>query len=127
HRLGGDADQPGSGRPVREPSVGLAPRPARRSRRRTWLWGSLSLGALAAGLLVAVTLWPQPHGANVAPGDAEPTDNTVAILLQAPGAVWEKSDLPTRVGAPLHPGWLHLKSGLAQVEFYRGAPVFRKG
>lgn len=122
HRLGDDAADV---RPARPAPVAVAERP-RRSRRG--LWGMLGLCGLAAGLLMALTIWQQrPNVTDLSAADAEPTDNTVAVLLQAPGATWEKSDLPTRVGAPLHPGWLHLKSGLAQVEFYSGATVFLKG
>jgi hypothetical protein len=126
HRAG---DEAADVTPAQPAPVATADRPTRSARRsRRGLWGTFGLCALAAGLLIAITTWQQrPNVVNVSPADAEPTDNTVAVLLQAPGAVWEKSDLPTRVGAPLHPGWLHLKSGLAQVEFYSGATVFLKG
>jgi hypothetical protein len=88
----------------------------------------VSLSALAAGLLLALALWPRPHG-----GDkpqvkgAEPTDDTVALLLRAPGAEWEDTGLPTRTGAMLPPGRLLLKSGLAHIEFYSGATVILEG
>ena len=54
-------------------------------------------------------------------------DNTVAVLLGAPGAEWENTGLPTRAGTPLPPGPLRLKSGLAQIEFYSGATVIVQG
>jgi hypothetical protein len=84
--------------------------------------------ALAAGLLLAVIGLPW-WGGSRGPGDpmGEPTDDSVAVLLQAPGAVWENTDAPPRVGAPLRPGWLHLKSGAAQIEFYSGATVILQG
>jgi hypothetical protein len=114
----------------RQRTIPLAdsPSPASRSHRRMRfiLWGSL---VMAAGLLLALALsWPRPaedsRGSNY---PEEPFDNSVAVLLNAHAAVWEESDLPTRVGAPLPRGWLHLKSGIAQIEFYSGAMVILKG
>src|SRR5262249_54978204 len=58
---------------------------------------------------------------------AEPTDNTVAVLLQAPGAEWEGTGPAMRAGTPLPPGRLRLKSGLAHFEFYSGATVILEG
>src|SRR5262249_33444665 len=43
------------------------------------------------------------------------------------GAEWEETDRPTRPGAPLLPGRLKLKSGLAYVQFYSGATVILEG
>ena len=57
----------------------------------------------------------------------EPTDDSVAVLLQAPGAVWDTTDVPPRVGAPLRPGRIHLKAGTAHIEFYSGATVILQG
>jgi ferric-dicitrate binding protein FerR (iron transport regulator) len=83
---------------------------------------------LAAGLLLVVALWPKPRGGSM-PDEpaAEPTDNTVAVLLQAPGAVWEEGGPAPRAGAPLPPGRLRLRSGLAHIEFYSGATVILEG
>src|SRR5262245_53725951 len=65
----------------------------------------VSLAALAAGLLLVwayAAYWQRsPVGPNVTDPATEPTHQTVAVLLQAPEAEWEESDLPTRVGAPL--------------------------
>lgn len=89
----------------------------------------LAVSAVAAALLVAFALWPkpkdvpEPHNLAV----AEASDDTVAVLLQATEAVWDDTDLPTRVGAPLRPGWLRLKAGFAQIEFYKGAMVILQG
>src|SRR5205085_6062766 len=100
--------------------------PAGRPRRwRRALVGAVA--ALAAALLAAVALWPRPPAVAPRPGPApEPTDDTVAVLLQAPGAVWEGAD-PPRAGAPLAAGWLRLKSGAAHIEFYSGATVILQG
>jgi hypothetical protein len=111
---------------------GLAPPPPRtsappaRSRPRLF-WGMLGL---AAGVLLALAwaLWPRP-AAGPAPPEPEPeaSDDTVAVLLQSPGARWEGAGPPARAGAPLAPGWLHLKSGFAHIEFYSGATVILEG
>jgi hypothetical protein len=91
---------------------------------------ALAASALAAGVLLVPGLWPRPEaGRPPVSGNppAEPSDNTVAVLLRAPGAQWEDTGLPTRVGAPLPPGHLRLKSGLAHIEFYNGATVILEG
>jgi hypothetical protein len=106
-------------------------RPVRKSGRFA-VWGgrrarfvlTAALG-LAAGLLIALFLPGQRWGSGYGPGEvrAEPTDNTVAVLLQAPGAEWEETGLPLRAGAPLPPVRLLLKAGFAHLEFYSGATV----
>ncbi len=103
------------------------PAPARRSRR--WWFAAAGAAALAAGVLLAVALWPR---ATPAPqpdyaAAAEPTDDSVAVLLQTSGAVWGESGVPTRPGAPLPPGRLRLKAGVAHIEFYCGATVILEG
>ena len=92
----------------------------------------VSVAALAAAIVLAVELLPNPPdrlpGRPMPPGPPqEATDNTVAVLLQAHKAVWERDSLPARPGAPLPPGWLRLKSGLAHIEFYSGATVILEG
>jgi hypothetical protein len=96
--------------------------------RRFLLWGGLA--GLTAALLVALTLgWrrgaPEPSGGPAAA--AEPVDTGVAVLLQATGAEWEPTGLPTQLGSVLPPGRLRLKSGFAQIEFYSGATVILEG
>jgi hypothetical protein len=105
---------------------GAAPKaPPGRRRARRLLWGGLGLAGLAAGLLLA--LWPRPPAGPPPEAHPEASDNTVAVLLHAHGAEWEDTGLPTRPGAPLPPGWLRLKSGFAQLEFYSGAIVILEG
>jgi hypothetical protein len=93
-------------------------------RTRRLVWAALGLASLAAGLFLALALWPRPPVISH-PKDllAEPTDQTVAVLSQAPGAEWEETGLPTRVGALLSVGRLRLRSGFAQIQFYSGATV----
>jgi hypothetical protein len=99
-------------------------------RLRRWLPGRLPvvLAGLAAALLLVLALWLRPRRP-AAPDDrpGEPTDSSVAVLLLAPGAEWEDTGLPTWTGAPLPPGRLRLRSGLAHIEFYSGATVILEG
>jgi hypothetical protein len=105
-------------------SAGVAVPAAGRRRLR---WAILGLSSLAAGLLVALALGRPPREGPEPEPAAEASDNTVAVLLRASGAEWEDTGLPTRVGAPLPPGWLRLKSGVAHLEFYSGATVILEG
>ncbi len=55
------------------------------------------------------------------------TSKAVAMLARVVDAQWNQgADVP-RLGAPLEPGWLRLKSGLAQIVFYSGARVVIEG
>jgi hypothetical protein len=89
----------------------------------------VSLSALAAGILLVLALWHRPRTVPSTPSSQVPeaTDETVAVLLQAPGAEWDENGLAPRAGAPLLPGWLRLKSGFAHLEFYSGATVILEG
>jgi hypothetical protein len=108
--------------------AGSATLPLRAARWPRLLVGSsLALSGLAAGLLLALTLWQRPSLPVVPEANAEPLDHTIALLLQAPGAKWGESNLPTRAGAPLLPGRLVLKSGFAHIQFYSGATVILQG
>ncbi|HVK16182.1 MAG TPA: hypothetical protein VM533_04480, partial [Fimbriiglobus sp.] len=93
--------------------------------RRPWRRWNLAIGALAAGVLTVVLLWPRSQAPS--PGGAlaqdERTDDTVALLMHTSGAVWGESTLPTRPGAPLAPGRLRLEAGVVRLEFYCGATV----
>ncbi len=103
-----------------------APGPARRRvSRRT----ALVLAALAASVVAVIAFVYRPRSSprGMPDGNAEPTDETVAVLLQTYNAQWEDSGSPTRPGSPLPPGQLVLKSGYAQIEFYNGATVILEG
>jgi ferric-dicitrate binding protein FerR (iron transport regulator) len=103
--------------------------PARRkavSNLRVWLGLAV---AVAACVILAIGIWTlRPAVKNVPKEVAavEPEDSSVALLIEAPGAVWESSE-PPRVGVPLSPGRLQLKSGYAQIQFYSGATVILEG
>jgi hypothetical protein len=125
-RLG--AAQPEAERGAQAPKsvVGLSA-PAGR-RRRFLLWGTFGVAGLAAGLLLVLAQGHRPTvDATSSNPAAEATDETVAVLLQAPGAEWDEVGQPPRIGSPLLPGWLRLKSGFAHVEFYNGATVILQG
>lgn len=96
--------------------------------RRAFVWGSAALG-LAAAALLAFLVWAPPGTKLAAPKRSQPEriDDTVAVLVRAPGAVWGDTELPTRAGAPLPAGWLRLDSGVAHLEFYSGATVIVEG
>ncbi len=102
----------------------LGQRPARGRPRLVWL--GLGLSGLAAGLLVALALWLRP-GREAVAELPEGVDDTVAVLLRAPDAVWEGEGRRPRPGDPLHPGRLRLRSGAAHIEFYSGATVILQG
>jgi ferric-dicitrate binding protein FerR (iron transport regulator) len=109
----------------------VATAPVRRRHRlqRRVVWGALALSGVAAAVLLFLTLlWRHSApGERFADQTPEAVDHTVAVLLQAPGAEWENTGMPARKGAPLPPGWLRLKSGFAQIEFYSGATVILQG
>jgi hypothetical protein len=110
------------------PPAAQAPAPSvvRWSRSTLALAG---LAALAAGVLLVLTLVQRrpPEDGGSRPPAQEAVDNTVAVLLRAHKAEWEKTGMPTQVGAALPPGRLRLKSGLAHIQFYSGATVILEG
>jgi hypothetical protein len=108
-----------------EPALAPLKRPRRRAR--FLLWGAIGLSGLAAGLLLGLTVRGPAEPGLVSAAPAEPTDDTVAVLLQTNRAVWEETGLPTRPGAPLPAGRLVLKSGHAHIEFYSGVTVILEG
>jgi len=55
------------------------------------------------------------------------TSKAVAMLDRVVDAQWDQRGEAPRLGAPLEPGWLRLKSGLAQIVFYSGARVVIEG
>jgi ferric-dicitrate binding protein FerR (iron transport regulator) len=124
-RIGGEAGM-SLARMQPEP-VGAEPSRPLWRRRRLLLWTAVGLSAAAAALLLVVGLGQRPESSPSGGPQEERVDDTVAMLLQASGAVWEKTDLPTRVGVPLRPGRLRLKAGFALLEFYSGATVILEG
>ncbi len=100
----------------------LAIQAPRRARNRRLTWAV----ALAAGFALLAAGW---WGIRVW-GPAErkgTTSKAVAMLNRAVDARWNQRGEIPRLGSPLDPGWLRLKSGLAQVVFYSGARVVIEG
>ncbi|HKX63064.1 MAG TPA: LamG-like jellyroll fold domain-containing protein [Verrucomicrobiae bacterium] len=91
-------------------------------RRRRLSWAL----ALAACVALLATGWWGLHGWRQGERRGA-TSTAVAMLNRVVDAEWESRQAAPRLGAPLEPGWLRLKSGLAQVVFYSGARVVIEG
>ena len=104
---------PQSVRPLQSP---------RRVRGRRLSWAL----ALAAGVALLATGWWGLHGWRQGERRGA-TSKAVAMLNRVVDAEWAQGQATPRLGAPLEPGWLRLKSGLAQVVFYSGARVVIEG
>ncbi len=82
--------------------------------------------ALAACLALAVTgVWVLWFRNSVTSNEA--TSTAVAMLTRVVDARWDAGAEAPRVGGALKPGWLRLRSGLAQVVFYSGARIVIEG
>jgi hypothetical protein len=98
----------------------LQPQQSARARRTKWVLG---LAACAALLLIGWWALRFSH-----PGERQgTTSKAVAMLNRVVDAQWNESTDAPRLGAPLEPGTLRLKSGLAQIVFYSGARVAIEG
>src|SRR6185436_9836276 len=97
-------------------------RPPRRAtdRKRTWV-----LALAACVTLLAVGWWGLRVSRQNEPKGT--TSKAVAMLNRVVDAQWNQRDEAPRLGAPLEPGWLRLRSGLAQIVFYSGARVVMEG
>jgi hypothetical protein len=95
-------------------------RAARRPRRMTW---AIALAACVA--LLATGWWVAQ--VSLSSGRKGVTSKAVAMLDRMVDAEWNQGDVSPRLGAPLEPGWLRLKSGLVQIVFYSGARVVIEG
>lgn len=95
-------------------------------------------GTLAAGIaigLVTWAVWPgqerglrrgRPVGPNVA-ARGEATTSSVAVLARGVNMEWEENGVSPAVNAPLQPGVLRLRSGVAEIEFFQGARLCVEG
>ena len=105
--------------------------------RRPWdaipVWGWASLATAAAFALV---LWMLPSRRAEGPAgrasgtettEAEPRTRGVATVARLAGVQWSDSSLSPVAGSVLAPGWLKLKAGLVQLEFFSGASVIVEG
>jgi hypothetical protein len=91
-----------------------------RTRPTKWVF------ALAACVALLATGWFALRWSH--PNDRKGvTSKAVAMLNRVVDAQWNGSNEAPRLGAPLEPGWLRLKSGLMQIVFYSGARVAIEG
>jgi len=88
--------------------------------RKAWLT-TLALAASLALLAIGIArIWQRPNAPQTGV-----TSTAVAMLARSVDADWAHA--PVREGSALEPGWLRLKSGLAQIIFYSGARVVIEG
>jgi len=115
-----EASSPGRGAIL--PQNGPSFESRRRARKQKLSW-VVALAACAA-LLVAGWWGLRLSRPNERKGT---TSQAVAMLNRAVDAEWNQREKTIRLGAPLEPGWLRLKSGLAQIVFYSGARIVIEG
>lgn len=89
-------------------------------RKQNWVF------ALAACFALLAAGWWGWRASHPSEGKGT-TSKAVAMLNRVVDAQWNRHDETPRSGAPLEPGWLRLKSGLAQIVFYSGARVVIEG
>ena len=88
-----------------------------------WLNAGWSVAAVAV-LVAVVGIWLARQHASTA---RDQMTSGVAVLTQAVDLEWASDSESRGTGAALSPGWLRIKSGLAQVEFSSGARVLVEG
>jgi hypothetical protein len=88
--------------------------------RKVW-WTAGAAACLALTVTAAAYFWSRPTPVS------EPTTAAVAVLTRAVDVQWSEPSKAYRIGAALAPGWLRLRTGLAQVEFFNGARVLLEG
>ena len=98
-------------------------RPALLPKRRFTFATVTSVAAMAACITLLGT-WLMTVALDQRP-EAEETTASVAVLTRGVNLEWDSAAITP--GTPLSPGWLKLKSGIAQIEFYQGARVLIEG
>jgi len=120
-----------------EEAAGLGAAPATGSdSSRTRRWGGLKyIGTLAAGIAIGVGAWAMrprspervEHSGSNAVDRNEAATSSVAVLTRGVNMVWDRAGAAPSLNAPLSPGLLRLKSGVAEIEFYQGARLCVEG
>lgn len=108
-------------RSIKRPAAHHIIRPAVRPKRRFTLARVAAVTALAACITLLAT-WIVLSWLK---SDAGNNTNFVAVFTRGVDLEWESPAITP--GAPLLPGLLKLKSGIAQIEFYEGARVAIEG
>jgi hypothetical protein len=103
-----------------------APQPSRfyalHNWNHPWAWATGLAACLA--VLFGVSLLSRPK---VAGPRQEAETRAVAVLNRAVNVEWATPDDVRYPGAALAPGWLRLKAGVLQLEFFNGASVVLEG
>ncbi len=100
---------------------GTVIRPALLPKRRFTFATMTTVAAMAA----CITLMGAWIAMSLPKSAVEETTTSVAVLTRGVNLEWESNAVTP--GTPLAPGWLKLKSGIAQIEFYQGARVSIEG
>ena len=103
--------------------VGVTRSVIRFRRRRIVMTVFATAASLA--LFVMWGVWTWHAGSDQA--TIEKTTTAIAVLSRSLDATWSAPGDAHLVGDTLEPGWLHLATGLAQVEFYNGVRVVLEG
>jgi hypothetical protein len=98
-------------------------RPTLLPKRRFTFATVTSVAAMAACITLLGT-WLMNAALDLRP-ETEETTASVAVLTRGVNLEWDSATITP--GTPLSPGWLKLKSGIAQIEFYQGARVLIEG
>ncbi len=91
-----------------------------------------AVAAMAACVTLALAaafgfIWKEGAMLSAVTEADEETSNAVAVLTRDVNVQWEGEGTGPQVNEPLSPGWLRIKSGIAQVEFFQGACVLIQG
>ncbi len=113
-------------RATREPGLTVVP-PAAPAPRKRFGFATLSGVAALAACITLLGTWAAYQALEIKPAGDEATTASVAVLTRGVNLAWDTGTPAPVPGSPLSPGWLHLKSGLAQIEFYQGARVLIEG
>ncbi len=113
------------------------------SRPTRVMWALTGVAALAAVLVLSLISGWGDKPATVSPSElsqedtseeyqpenmpAEPPSRSVAVMRATPDVKWNAGSTALAVGDSLQPGWLHLQSGVVQLEFALGARVVLEG
>lgn len=101
---------------------GIVPLQTEKRARSRRLAQVVALAACLVGVAGGIwALWFNLPGSNGA------TSSAVAMLTRTVDVKWAPGVEPPRVGSPLEPGVLRLRSGLLQVVFYSGARMVVEG
>ena len=119
---------------------GAAPVSSRepRSVRAWWTSPHFLWTAAAVFMVLALGFWApwnprqaadnaDPEAEEFADREAPPAPHRVATITRMAGVEWADGNPALAVNSMLEPGWLKLKTGLVQLEFFSGASVILEG